>query len=192
MPEETPNNENVEDNDDNSDSDSEVEAESFVPTPQNQAREPGYTPIHQNQTRKQQFPKIGDTIKYKLKNETAYKIATIISRATKASASNAGWFNVKHPSDQSTISFNMKEVDWLLDQEHDSEVENFANLQAQETFVLTSIEKDGSKFTAAKLNEIENWKQLQVYEEVNKKATTQILKFYHATGLQKKNRKKRE
>ena len=43
----------------------------------------------------------------------------------------------------------MKEVDWLLDHEHDIEVENFANLQAQETFVLTSIEKDDSKFTTA-------------------------------------------
>ena len=66
------------------------------------------------------------------------------------------------------LSVNMKEVDWLLDHEHDIEVENFANLQAQETFVLTSIEKDDSKFNAAKLNEIENWKQFQVYEEVNK------------------------
>ena len=168
VPEETPNNENVADNDDYSDSDSEVEAEGFVPTPQNETRESGSTPTHQNQIGKQQFPKIGDTIKYKLKDETDYKLATIISRATKASASNAGWFNVKHPSDQSTISVNMKEVDWLLDYEHDIEVENFANLQAQETFVLTSIEKDDSKFTAAKLNEIENWKQFQVYEEVNK------------------------
>ena len=70
VPEETPNNENVADNDDYSDSDSEVEAEGFVPTPQNQTRESGSTPTHQNQIGKQQFPEIGDTIKYKLKDET--------------------------------------------------------------------------------------------------------------------------
>ena len=112
--------------------------------------------------------KVGDMIKYKDRPNEEYKLATIISRAGKASGKYSNWYNIQNASSNIKEAKDLGAIEWQTYENQDSDVEQFVNQQTQEALVLTSIEKNDIRYDIAKQKEIDEWTHFKVYEEVNR------------------------
>ena len=107
-------------------------------------------------------------IKYKHRPNEEYKLATIISRAGKASGKYSNWYNIQNASSNIKEAKDLGAIEWQTYENQDSDVEQFVNQQTQEALVLTSIEKNDTRYDIAKQKEIDEWTHFKVYEEVNR------------------------
>ena len=98
-------------------------------------------------------PKISDVIEFRGKGQTDWQEVTVIGRAGKVSGRNKDWFNVS--ADGRSFSLDFGNVDWRS--------------KESETANLTRVTKSlnaGDIWFEAKKRELQSFKKLNVYEEV--------------------------
>ena len=122
-----------------------------VPNPMNNLPVTNPEPVlQQNETN---LPKINQTVKYRLNDSENWKNVKILNRAGKVGKNKTGkyknWLNVRNLDNNVETS-----IDW-------SEVGDWEPLEFE---VLNTLHED--KFSEARKKELDNWKSMDVYEEV--------------------------
>ena len=102
------------------------------------------------------LPPNGSSIHFKNPLDSDWRSCQVISRGGKSKGGNWHYLNIKEGSQEKCISF--KDASWK-----DS---------TQEVLVIESCHDDKIKFNAAKVEELEKWKAMQVYKDQSGSANT--------------------
>ena len=97
------------------------------------------------------IPKKGTRISYKIRGSNFYDEAIVLGRAGKANGKNKHWINIEG-SDKSLKSLDLEQVEDLC--------------ELEEHIYLTAVNTNDVDVRQAMLVELENWKHLGVYSEV--------------------------
>ena len=98
------------------------------------------------------LPKNGTCVNFKDPSGTDWRTCEVLSRGGKAKCGNWHFLNIKEGTDEKCVSF--KDTTWKDIQPTD------------EVLLLDSDLNDKEKFETAKIQELEKWKQMNVYKEV--------------------------
>lgn len=102
------------------------------------------------------LPKVHSTIQYRKEGDSTWHKAEIVSKAGKSTTGNWHFMNIKYPGEDDAKCVSMKNVEWkLADLPTEPEEEVFFG----DSTCLT-------KFDIAKRQEIEKWKEMNVFSEV--------------------------
>ena len=99
------------------------------------------------------LPKNGTCISFKDSSGSDWRNCEVISRGGKAKGANWHYLNIKEGTDEKCISF--KDITWK------------GTESTEEVLVVDSDPTDKEKFENAKLQELEKWKEMNVYKEVS-------------------------
>ena len=116
---------------------------------------------------KSNLPKRGSNIKSKLPNTTQWRYGTVIGRGGKASTPSWHYMNIQEADKASCLS--LKNAVWSnsLNTRSDPGTDNEA------LFINLSMDEN-SKFEIAKSEELQKWKDMHVYKEVQNKGQPYI------------------
>jgi hypothetical protein len=133
----------------------------------------GSAPVSQSPATTQQQPrakvKVGTKIRYKDYKDLPWQEATISSRAGKATGVNRNWWNTTQP-DGTSHAVNLDEVyEWNINDtditQDGPDLQN--NPDTQESLVCDNLlATNKSRELEAKLAELDQWKSMGVYEEI--------------------------
>ena len=139
---------------------------------------------------KNDIPKVRQRIRYLENNTNAWKNATVVSRAGKASGKYSQWINI-HPDDGEikAVDFGNDIQDWKYLEHGTLDPENAFEENITEIFISSSNENNVKVVTAKKL-ELVNWKDFNVYEEVEDKGQSAISVRWVCTEKEKEGEKK--
>lgn len=123
---------------------------------------------------KTDIPKVGQRISY-LENDTnEWNTASVLSRAGKASGKYSKWINVHTDNGEvKAIDFGTDIQDWKYLENGNPEPENATEENINEIYISSSKENEVSVIKAKKL-ELDNWKNFNVYEEVEDKGQSAL------------------
>ena len=113
---------------------------------------------------KTEVPKVGQRISY-LENDNIWNTATVVSRAGKATGKYSKWINI-HPDNGEikAVDFGNDVQEWKYIENCSLEHENASGEDTAEVFISSSNEN--INVVKAKKEELDNWKNFKVYEEV--------------------------
>ena len=118
---------------------------------------------------KRDLPKKGDKIKYRSMDDEWIE-ATVLGRGGKATGINKYYFNVQNRLKKDNIGVNLDQMEY-------ERIEEFTNDEENENSNITNISKEDlgdERIIQAKEKELENWKNFEVYEEVEDKGQNTI------------------
>ena len=135
---------------------------------------------------KSEIPKVGQRITYLENNTKEWDFATVVSRAGKATGKYSKWINI-HPDngEVKAVDFGNDIQDWKYVEGGHSEPENASEENITEVFISSSNEN----VMPAKKFELNNWKNFDVYEEVEDKGQSAISVTWVCTERIKKDEK---
>ena len=154
----------------NDESDEELESNTSNNQEQNINQESRDTPQHieQEYDQNQQTTETSCITMNKLKpkmrikfqeNDNTWTTATIINRAGKASGKYSNWWNITTPEGE--IAKDLSKVTQIQEDIHDQHFNNTENI-TYDTFMV----KDENEVHKAKMSELQQWKEQNVYNEV--------------------------
>ena len=108
------------------------------------------------------WPKINDTIKYRMSDFDEWKEGIVISRGGKATGKNKGYFNMQNPKTGCVFGLNLQQVEYKVI--NNDECMNEVNV----VFIPEQYHKDEFVIDA-KQRELDSWKKFEVYTEVEDK-----------------------
>lgn len=125
------------------------------------------TTTQQQHTESKTFPKVGMKVKYLPVGESVWREAVILSRAGKLTGKYKDWFNIQEHEDS-------KSIDWRNGvQEWEKIEDEVVNEEYNDVYVVQS-RHDEKRVRDAKMSELQNWKQYNVYEEVPDRGQSRI------------------
>ena len=135
---------------------------------------------------KSEIPKVGQRIRFLENNTNEWDFATVVSRAGKATGKYSKWINI-HPDngEVKAVDFGNDIQDWKYVEGGHSEPENASEENITEVFICASNEN----VMPAKKFELDNWKNFDVYEEVEDKGQSAISARWVCTERIKKDEK---
>ena len=115
---------------------------------------------------KSDIPKVGHRIRYLSSDCDEWINATVLSRAGKSTGKYSKWLNVHPDNGQAkAVDFESNIQNWEYLTNDNLEAEIAPAVNTDEIFISSSMEKNDDVFKAKKL-ELDNWKNFNVYEEV--------------------------
>ena len=108
------------------------------------------------------WPKINDTIKFRMSDFDEWKEGIVISRGGKATGKNNGYFNMQNPKTGCVFGLNLQQAQYKVI--NNDEFMNEVNV----VFIPEQYHKDEFVIDA-KQRELDSWKKFEVYTEVEDK-----------------------
>ena len=120
---------------------------------------------------KKDLVKVGDRIYYK-EDDDEWKIVTVLGRGGKAGGQWENYWNVKDLKSGHKHGLNLDSVDWIKEDPVPQEINYLANEILRETYAqhveIPGETENSENHVKAKENEIQKWKDFNVFEEVDK------------------------
>ena len=125
----------------------------------------------------QDLPKLKDVITYRTSDSNEWKTGSVISRGGKVGGKHWHFLNIKSSDgagDPSFVSFRDEAREWKK-VENNVCVGNSSDHNEISEFVYIGKHASSDKFVDAKQEEIEKWKQMNVFEEIDRESCDESL-----------------